>query len=66
MCGVPFRAVDIYLAKMVEAGYKVAVCDQVEDPKLAKGLVRREITRVVSPAMFTDPEHLPAKPATAF
>ncbi len=60
MCGVPFRAVDGYLAKMVEAGYKVAVCDQVEDPRLAKGLVRREITRVVSPGMFIDPQHLDA------
>ncbi|MCF8032715.1 MAG: DNA mismatch repair protein MutS [Desulfarculaceae bacterium] len=61
MCGVPYRAVDAYLAKMVEAGHKVAVCDQVEDPKLAKGLVKREITRVVSPGMFTDPNHLPAR-----
>ena len=61
MCGVPYRALDAYLAKMIEAGYKVAVCDQVEDPKKAKGLVRREITRVVSPGMFTDPGHLPAK-----
>ncbi len=60
MCGVPFRAVDAYLAKMIEAGFKVAVCDQVEDPKKAKGLVRREITRVVTPGMFIDPQHLPA------
>ncbi len=61
MCGVPFRAVDSYLAKMVEAGWKVAVCDQVEDPRKAKGLVRREITRVVTPGMFIDPQHLPAR-----
>jgi DNA mismatch repair protein MutS len=61
MCGVPFRAVDTYLAKMVEAGWKVAVCDQVEDPRKAKGLVRREITRVVTPGMFIDPQHLPAR-----
>ncbi|MBU2516786.1 MAG: DNA mismatch repair protein MutS [Proteobacteria bacterium] len=61
MCGVPHRAVDAYLAKMVQEGYKVAVCDQVEDPKLAKGLVKREITRVVSPGMFTDPNHLPPR-----
>ena len=61
MCGVPYRAVDAYLAKMIEAGHKVAVCDQVEDPKLAKGLVKREITRVVSPGMFIDPNHLPAR-----
>lgn len=61
MCGVPHHAMDHYLAQMVEAGFKVAVCDQVEDPKLAKGLVKRQITRVVSPGMFTDPQHLPAK-----
>ncbi|MFZ5585687.1 MAG: DNA mismatch repair protein MutS [Thermodesulfobacteriota bacterium] len=61
MCGVPHHAADHYLAQLVEAGFKVAVCDQVEDPRLAKGLVRREITRVVSPGMFTDPRHLPAK-----
>jgi DNA mismatch repair protein MutS len=61
MCGVPFRAVDAYLAKMVEAGFKVAVCDQVEDPRKAKGLVRRDITRVVTPGMFIDPQHLPAR-----
>jgi len=61
MCGVPYRAVDTYLAKMVEAGFKVAVCDQVEDPKKAKGLVRREITRVVSPGMIIDPQFLSPK-----
>jgi DNA mismatch repair protein MutS len=61
MCGVPHHAADHYLAKLVEAGFKVAVCDQVEDPRLAKGLVKREITRVVSPGMFIDPSHLPAK-----
>ncbi|MCA1989436.1 MAG: hypothetical protein LDL07_09890, partial [Desulfarculus sp.] len=61
MCGVPHHAMDHYLAQMVEAGFKVAVCDQVEDPKLAKGLVKRQITRVVSPGMFIDPQHLPAK-----
>ncbi len=61
MCGVPHHAADGYLAKLVEAGFKVAVCDQVEDPRLAKGLVKREITRVVSPGMFIDPEHLPAQ-----
>ncbi len=61
MCGVPHHAADQYLAKLVEAGFKVAVCDQMEDPRLAKGLVKREITRVVSPGMFIDPGHLPAK-----
>ncbi|MBR5422329.1 MAG: DNA mismatch repair protein MutS, partial [Lachnospiraceae bacterium] len=49
MCGVPFHAVDTYLNQLVQKGYKVAVCEQVEDPKLAKGLVKREVTRIVTP-----------------
>ncbi|MCX6339926.1 MAG: DNA mismatch repair protein MutS [Candidatus Aureabacteria bacterium] len=49
MCGVPYHAVQEYIAKLVRAGHRVAVCDQVEDPELAKGLVKREVTRVVTP-----------------
>ena len=49
MCGVPYHAVDTYLNQLVEKGYKVAICEQVEDPKLAKGLVKREVTRIVTP-----------------
>ena len=49
MCGVPYHAVDTYLNKLVQRGYKVAICEQVEDPKLAKGMVKREVTRVVTP-----------------
>ncbi|MCR5596983.1 MAG: DNA mismatch repair protein MutS, partial [Lachnospiraceae bacterium] len=49
MCGVPFHAVDIYLDKLIENGYKVAIGEQMEDPKLAKGLVKREVIRVVTP-----------------
>ena len=49
MCGVPFHAVDGYLNKLVSRGYKVAICEQVEDPKLAKGIVKREVIRVVTP-----------------
>ena len=49
MCGVPFHAAENYIAKLIRRGYKVAVCDQVEDPRLAKKLVRREVTRVVTP-----------------
>lgn len=49
MCGVPFHALDVYLTKLVEKGYRVAICDQVEDPKLAKGIVKREVTRIVTP-----------------
>jgi DNA mismatch repair protein MutS len=54
MCGVPFHAVDSYITKLVQAGHKVAVCDQVEDPKLAKGLVKREVIRIVTPGTNTD------------
>ena len=49
MCGVPYHAVDSYLTKMVSRGYKVAICEQMEDPKLAKGIVKREVTRIVTP-----------------
>jgi DNA mismatch repair protein MutS len=49
MCGVPFHAVDRYVARLIQRGYRVAICDQVEDPKQAKGLVRRQVTRVVTP-----------------
>jgi len=49
MCGVPFHAVEGYLSKLVSKGYKVAICEQVEDPKLAKGLVKREVVRIVTP-----------------
>ena len=49
MCGVPHHAVDAYLARLVTKGFRVAICDQVEDPRKAKGLVKREVVRVVSP-----------------
>lgn len=49
MCGIPYHAVEGYLNKLVSKGYKVAICEQVEDPKLAKGLVKREVTRIVTP-----------------
>jgi DNA mismatch repair protein MutS len=54
MCGVPYHAADTYIARLVARGYKVAICEQVEDPALAKGLVRREIVRVVTPGTVTD------------
>ncbi len=53
MCGVPYHAVDSYLYKLVQAGYKVAIAEQMEDPKLAKGLVKREVIRVVTPGTIT-------------
>ena len=54
MCGVPFHKSDVYVARLVEKGYKVAICEQVEDPKSATGLVKREVTRVVTPGTITD------------
>lgn len=49
MCGVPYHAADLYLAKLIRAGRKVAICDQVEDPAAARGIVQREVTRIVTP-----------------
>lgn len=54
MCGVPYHALNSYLAKLIRAGKTAALCDQVEDPKTAKGLVRREITRIVTPGTITE------------
>jgi DNA mismatch repair protein MutS len=61
LAGVPYHAVDGYLRKMLQAGYKVAVCEQVEDPKTAKGLVKRDVVRVVTPGTLTDDVLLEAK-----
>jgi DNA mismatch repair protein MutS len=61
MCGLPYHALDTYLARMVKKGYRVAICDQVEDPRKAKGVVKREVTRVVSPGTFTDAAYLDAR-----
>ncbi len=58
MCGVPYHAADGYLAKLVAAGKKVAICDQVEDPRQAKGLVRREVTRVITPGLILESQNL--------
>ncbi|MBQ1472316.1 MAG: DNA mismatch repair protein MutS, partial [Lachnospiraceae bacterium] len=54
MCGVPFHAVDTYLTRLVAKGYKVAICEQVEDPKEAKGMVKREVVRIVTPGTNLD------------
>ena len=54
MCGVPFHKADVYIGRLVERGFKVAVCEQVENPKEAQGIVRREVTRVVTPGTITD------------
>jgi DNA mismatch repair protein MutS len=54
MCGVPYHAAEGYISKLIRKGFKVAICDQVEDPRLAKKLVRREVTRVVTPGTAAD------------
>ena len=54
MCGVPFHSADTYIAKLVENGHKVAICEQVEEPAQAKGLVKREVIRIVTPGTVTD------------
>jgi len=54
MCGVPFHSADGYIARLVERGYKVAICEQVEDPKAAKGLVKRDVVRVITPGTVVD------------
>jgi DNA mismatch repair protein MutS len=61
MCGVPFHAIDGYIARLVKKGFRVAICDQVEDPRKAKGLVKREVVRVVSPGTLTDVNYLDAR-----
>ncbi len=56
LCGVPFHSADTYLAKLVRAGYKVAICEQLEDPKEAKGLVKRGVSRLITPGTITNPD----------
>src|SRR5215467_11470269 len=54
MCGVPYHAAEGYISRLIRKGFKVAICDQAEDPRLAKKLVRREVTRVVTPGTSAD------------
>ena len=54
MCGVPYHSVDSYIARLVQKGYKVAICEQMEDPATAKGIVERDITRIVTPGTVTE------------
>lgn len=61
MCGVPYHAAHTYLARLISKGYKVAICEQMEDPALAKGLVKRDVTRVVTPGTIIDPTMLEDK-----
>jgi DNA mismatch repair protein MutS len=64
MCGIPYHAADGYLTRLVKKGFRVAICEQTEDPKKAKGLVRREVVRVVSPGTLTDTGYLEAREPT--
>ncbi len=59
MCGIPYHAVDVYIGKLVAKGYKIAICEQVEDPALAKGLVRREVIRIITPGTIVEDSLLP-------
>ena len=61
MCGIPFHAAESYINKLIEMGYKVAICEQVEDPKLAKGLVKRDIIQVISSGTKMNSESLDEK-----
>jgi len=61
MCGVPFHSADSYIAKLISKGYKVAICEQIEDPALAKGLVKRDVIRIVTPGTVTDSAMLDEK-----
>jgi DNA mismatch repair protein MutS len=61
MCGVPYHAASTYLAKLVKAGFRVAICEQMEDPKQAKGVVRRDVVRVVTPGLTTEEQLLDDK-----
>ncbi|MDU4959701.1 MAG: DNA mismatch repair protein MutS [Sporomusaceae bacterium] len=61
MCGVPYHAADGYIAKLIEKGYKVAICEQVEDPRQAQGIVRREVIKVITPGTVLSDQLLPDK-----
>lgn len=61
LCGIPYHAAQGYLAKLIRAGHRVAICEQVEDPALARGIVKREVVRVVSPGLVTDAQLLDDK-----
>ena len=61
LCGVPHHAASSYISKLVEHGYKVAICEQMEDPREAKGIVKREVVRIVTPGLVVDPDNLNAK-----
>ena len=59
MCGVPYHAVENYIARLIDKGYRVAICEQMEDPKTVKGLVKRDIIRIISPGTVVENSLLP-------
>ncbi len=61
LCGFPWHAASSYIARLIEKGYKVAICEQMEDPRLAKGIVKREVVRVITPGLVVDADNLEAK-----
>ncbi len=60
MCGIPYHAADNYILRLIKKGYKIAICEQVEDPALSKGLTKREVIKVITPGTITDEKLLPA------
>ena len=54
MCGIPYHSAEIYIKKLIDLGYRVAICEQMEDPKLVKGLVKRDVIRIVTPGTLTE------------
>ncbi len=63
MCGIPYHAADTYIGRLIRRGFKVAVCDQVEDPRHAKGIVKREVVRIVTPSTYVHQGYLEEKEA---
>ncbi len=61
LCGIPYHSASSYIAKIIESGRKVAICEQVEDPKAAKGIVKREVTRIITPGLVVDENNLSSK-----
>ena len=61
MCGVPYHAVNVYMEKLIDKGYKIGICEQIEDPKSAKGIVKREVVQIVSKGTLINNELLNEK-----
>jgi DNA mismatch repair protein MutS len=61
LCGIPYHAASSYIATLIDHGFKVAICEQIEDPKMAQGIVKREVVRIITPGLVVDPENLDAK-----